>query len=582
MAAKKVSSVYTEIRARMDKYEKDLAKARGITTKSTGRMQKRINKLSFDSATKSLQKFIGAFAVAASVKSFLGFMGDAVELHASWERRLLRTEALIKSTGAAAGFSAMQLESFAVEMDKSTLFDKRGIMDAINVMQTFRKVQGSTFKQAIRLSADLAEINQTSVKASAMQLAKILEAPDRLLSSLTRSGIIFDKAQENVIKSLVKSNRLLEAQRIILNKLQTEIGGAATGAGGGVAGKIDLLAYKWGEFKESMSQTDVAVSGIEKIGTTLDTLTEKIKSGELTEVAKKLFYTFTPLGRGLAGFEQLKEAWRDYWQFFTDLENGIIRNKMPARPVVIRKKMPVSPEPINKAAAPQEDYFPPVPDLSGYERGRFGISDAIYDNMNKSSEDAYESMSSHVFEWEDDTKKAYESVGQSVTSMSYAMSDALANFAITGKLDFKSMADSIIADLVRMQSRMLMMKMFEGIGGAIGGTSAVGAATIRGGAGGGYGFDSGGHIGENVKGVGMRSGKSYEFHPNETVIPDRDLATTQVAGGNGQQPINVYNITAMDSQSIEQSLRRSGAVPMLAAENLSGNGMLRQAMLENM
>jgi len=579
--AAKAGSIYTEIRARMNKYEKDLAKAQGITNKSAGRMQRRINKLSFDSATKSLQKFVGAFAGAVAVKKFVGFMGEAVALHASWERRLLRTEALIKSTGASAGFSTQQLESFAVEMDKATLFDKRGILDAINVMQTFRKVQGSIFKQAIRLSADLAEINQTSVKASAMQLAKILEAPDRLLSSLTRSGIIFDKAQENVIKSLVKSNRLLEAQKIILGKLQTEIGGAATGAGGGVAGKIDLLTHKWGEFQEAMSQTDVAVRGIEAISTTLDTLTEKIKSGELTETAKKLFQAFTPLGRGLQGFEQLKEAWRDYWQFFSDMESGVIRKKIPDRPVVIRKKVPVSPEPTNKTVDPQEDYFPPTPDLSGYERGRFGISDAIYDNMNKSSEDAYGSMTSHVFEWEDDTKKTFTGIKDATESMSYSMADALANFATTGKLDFKSLADSIIANLVRVQSQMMIMKIFEGIGGMAGGSSAAGTTTIRGGAGGGYGFDSGGHIGEPVKGFGVQSGKSYEFHPNETVIPDKNLAAASEKTGGGNT-YNVYNISALDAPSVVDLMRRSGAIPILASENLSDNGMLRQAMLENL
>jgi len=61
MATKKISSVYTELKVRLDKYEKDLAKAQGITTKGAARMQKSINKLSFSQATQSMAKFSRSF-----------------------------------------------------------------------------------------------------------------------------------------------------------------------------------------------------------------------------------------------------------------------------------------------------------------------------------------------------------------------------------------------------------------------------------------------------------------------------------------------------------------------------------------
>jgi len=129
-----------------------------------------------------------------------------------------------------------------------------------------------------------------------------------------------------------------------------------------------------------------------------------------------------------------------------------------------------------------------------------------------------------------------------------------------------------------MKGGGMLSQAWDFISGALGGMSSggTGGSTIRGGQGGGYGFDSGGHIGEPVRGFGMSSGKSYEFHPNETVIPDKKL------GGGGVNNITVYNITANDAASFVELARRSGAVPLLAAENLADNGSLRRAIAESL
>ena len=56
------------------------------------------------------------------------------------------------------------------------------------------------------------------------------------------------------------------------------------------------------------------------------------------------------------------------------------------------------------------------------------------------------------------------------------MEDSLVNFAMTGKLNFKSLAESIISDLMRIQIRASMTQMLGGSGGLMGMlTSAAGA-----------------------------------------------------------------------------------------------------------
>lgn len=61
---------------------------------------------------------------------------------------------------------------------------------------------------------------------------------------------------------------------------------------------------------------------------------------------------------------------------------------------------------------------------------------------------------------------------QAFTRAFSGMEDALVNFVRTGKLDFKSLADSIISDLIRIQIRQSIMKPFAdagGLGGLLGG-----------------------------------------------------------------------------------------------------------------
>jgi len=74
-----------------------------------------------------------------------------------------------------------------------------------------------------------------------------------------------------------------------------------------------------------------------------------------------------------------------------------------------------------------------------------------------------------------DAMKGIEIWGTFVKSIDSA-ADALAEFTMTGKMDFKSFADSIIRDIMRMVYKMALMSMFEGMfgkGGA-GGSSMWG------------------------------------------------------------------------------------------------------------
>lgn len=103
--------------------------------------------------------------------------------------------------------------------------------------------------------------------------------------------------------------------------------------------------------------------------------------------------------------------------------------------------------------------------------------DAVYNDMIAKARDEDLQNSKR---WEDGIKRGLQSVideaddmaskaERGVTSMFKSMEDALVSFVTTGKLDFKSMADSIIADMVRMQIQSSITKPLAGaLGGFLG------------------------------------------------------------------------------------------------------------------
>ncbi|HUX78396.1 MAG TPA: hypothetical protein VMW10_01415 [Alphaproteobacteria bacterium] len=70
----------------------------------------------------------------------------------------------------------------------------------------------------------------------------------------------------------------------------------------------------------------------------------------------------------------------------------------------------------------------------------------------------------------------------------------------------------------------------------------------------------------------------------ELFVPDKsgDIISGKNMRSGGVNNITVYNITANDAASFVELARRSGAVPLLAAENLADNGSLRRAIAESL
>jgi hypothetical protein len=186
----------------------------------------------------------GALAIVMAKRS----IEAAVEQEAA-EKKLA---AVLRATGGAAGFTSRQLADYAGELQRVTTFGDDAILGAMSLLATFKSVSGETFKRTVSAALDLSEVFGTDLNSSILMLGKSLQDPARGLLALTRAGVTFSTEQKSLIKSLVESGRLLEAQDIILREVTGQVGGSAKAA-------VNTYAGAWKNLKNQLSDTSEVI-----------------------------------------------------------------------------------------------------------------------------------------------------------------------------------------------------------------------------------------------------------------------------------------------------------------------------------
>ena len=188
-------------------------------------------------------------------------------------KAIAQVEAGIKSTGGAAGFTSKQLQKMASELQGKTIFgDEEILKDATAQLLTFTNIAGVQFARTQLAALNLATRLGGDLKSASIQLGKALNDPIANLSALGRSGIQFSEEQKKVIKELAETNRLAEAQTLILDELEKQYGGAAEAAAQAGAGGFKQLQNTLGDISEDFGQ--IIVEGINPLKNSLKTLTD--------------------------------------------------------------------------------------------------------------------------------------------------------------------------------------------------------------------------------------------------------------------------------------------------------------------
>ena len=254
-----------------------------------------------------------ALAATGAVVSFVSSLGDGIKIYEETERYMARTEAQLRATGAAVGFSSSQLDEFARSVAMNTLASTDGVRQAISVMMTFKSVTGESFKEAIKLSQDLAETFGTDISSEARNLGRALESPADAISILKRKGIELTSEQQNLINSFVETGDKAKAQEVIFKALQERVGGTGEGsAKDTLSGSLDTLGQATDELKEQFAETTGITKffkgAVDSLSTAFINLTKAMKGVDTATHVKNLENEISILEKSKKSLEQQFES----------------------------------------------------------------------------------------------------------------------------------------------------------------------------------------------------------------------------------------------------------------------------------
>jgi hypothetical protein len=215
-----------------------------------------------DGLKRQVVGLVGAYAgfrgVVALFRSVITNTIEAEDVAAQLEAR-------VRSTGGAAGFTSEQLLAMAKSLQGVTTFGDEAIASMETLLLTFTNVRGTEFQAATVAVLDMATALKTDLSSAATQVGKALQDPARGIVALTRAGVTFSAQQKQLIKTLVETNDVAGAQRVILDELTKKFGGAASAARDTFGGSLAALKEAFGDLFEgegSATSTAAAINDL--------------------------------------------------------------------------------------------------------------------------------------------------------------------------------------------------------------------------------------------------------------------------------------------------------------------------------
>jgi len=178
---------------------------------------------------------------------------ESTALAIEQRKQVSQLNAVIKSTGGAAGVSAAEVQAMASSLQKVTNFGDEATLSGQNLLLTFTNIGKDVFPSATKTMLDMSTAMGQDLKSSAVQIGKALNDPIQGITALSRVGVQFTEQQKEQIRVLTESGDVAAAQTLILAELNKEFGGSAEAARKADGG---LTAYKnsVGDLKEALGE----------------------------------------------------------------------------------------------------------------------------------------------------------------------------------------------------------------------------------------------------------------------------------------------------------------------------------------
>jgi hypothetical protein len=226
-----------KIGADASSFHREMNKVEGKSTTMAQKMK---------SAGKAAAIGIGVIAVAAAAAAVaVGRLGikmiDIGENANTADDRLAHIVKQMNVFGGESEKVSDRLLKVARAQSMATAVDIKSIKATQAKLATFKELLatadevGGSFDRATQAALDMAAAGFGEAEQNAVQLGKALQDPIKGITALARSGVTFTQQEKDKIRTLVESNRILEAQRLILTAIETQVGGTAAKTANGLA-----------------------------------------------------------------------------------------------------------------------------------------------------------------------------------------------------------------------------------------------------------------------------------------------------------------------------------------------------------
>lgn len=172
-------------------------------------------------------------ALAGAFFTFLPNLISMAEESRKSERRLANVAKQMDLFGKNTDQVTQRLSEYAERIAFATGVDDELVRGAEAILLTFKQVAksaddvGGNFDRATIAAVDLAAAGFGEVETNAKQLGKALQDPIKGLTALSRAGVTFTDKEKEKIRTLVEANKMLEAQDLILDAIEKQVGGTA-------------------------------------------------------------------------------------------------------------------------------------------------------------------------------------------------------------------------------------------------------------------------------------------------------------------------------------------------------------------
>lgn len=233
-------------------YRRELKRAQRETKQTFGDLKRQTGGLR--TAFRGIGVGLGAglaVAVGAVIKEGAAGIGEM-------SRLLGQTEAVVKSTGGAAGVTVGHIDQLSTAIERATGVEAENIIAGQNMLLTFTNVRNGVgknaqiFDEATSILTDMSVAMGVDAKSQAIQLGKALNDPVKGVGALSRVGVTFTEGQKKTIKALADTGQTAKAQKIILAELRKEFGGSAAAFGETMPGQIAKARNAFGNLSETI------------------------------------------------------------------------------------------------------------------------------------------------------------------------------------------------------------------------------------------------------------------------------------------------------------------------------------------